>query len=99
MFNRLTGLGVSTAAAGFAAGVWRMESTLCSESDIKRPPVAAKRPVTVTFGKVTGENRGNGATLMDPPITQVDNYYWMRDDERKHPDVIAHLNAENAYCG
>ncbi len=29
--------------------------------------------------------------------TRIDNYYWMRDDERKDPAVIAHLNAENAY--
>ncbi|MCO1334361.1 S9 family peptidase [Microbulbifer sp. OS29] len=28
---------------------------------------------------------------------RVDNYYWMRDDERKAPEVIAHLEAENAY--
>jgi oligopeptidase B len=27
----------------------------------------------------------------------VDPYYWMRDDERKDPKVIAHLEAENAY--
>ncbi len=29
--------------------------------------------------------------------TRIDNYYWMRDDERKDAAVIAHLNAENAY--
>ncbi len=29
--------------------------------------------------------------------TRIDNYYWMRDDKRKDPAVIAHLNAENAY--
>ncbi|ALO41913.1 S9 family peptidase [Pseudoalteromonas phenolica] len=28
---------------------------------------------------------------------RVDNYYWMRDDERKDPEIIAHLEAENAY--
>jgi len=27
----------------------------------------------------------------------VDPYHWMRDDERKDPKVIAHLQAENAY--
>ena len=30
-------------------------------------------------------------------IQRVDNYYWMRDDTRKDPDVIQHLNSENAY--
>ncbi|KKM01247.1 hypothetical protein LCGC14_1796350, partial [marine sediment metagenome] len=29
--------------------------------------------------------------------TRIDNYYWMRDDERQDPAVIAHLNAENSY--
>lgn len=29
--------------------------------------------------------------------TRIDNYYWMRDDERQSPEVIAHLNAENKY--
>lgn len=29
--------------------------------------------------------------------TRIDNYYWMRDDERKDAAVITHLNAENAY--
>jgi oligopeptidase B len=29
--------------------------------------------------------------------TRIDNYYWMRDMERKDPEIIAHLEAENAY--
>ena len=28
---------------------------------------------------------------------RVDPYYWLRDDERKDPEVLAHLRAENAY--
>lgn len=28
---------------------------------------------------------------------RVDHYYWMRDDERKDPDMLAHLEAENDY--
>jgi oligopeptidase B len=30
--------------------------------------------------------------------TRVDNYYWMRDDERKDPEILAHLEAENRYA-
>lgn len=26
-----------------------------------------------------------------------DNYYWIRDDERKNPDVLAYLKEENDY--
>jgi oligopeptidase B len=29
--------------------------------------------------------------------TRIDNYYWMRDDERAAPQVLSHLKAENAY--
>lgn len=27
-----------------------------------------------------------------------DDYYWLRDDERKNPQMLAYLNAENAYA-
>ncbi len=30
--------------------------------------------------------------------TRIDQYYWMRDDERTSEEIITHLNAENAYC-
>lgn len=29
--------------------------------------------------------------------TRVDDYYWMRDDSRTNPEVLAHLAAENEY--
>jgi oligopeptidase B len=29
---------------------------------------------------------------------RTDNYYWMRDDSRSKPEIIAHLEAENRYC-
>ena len=45
------------------------------------PPVAAQRPFDVP----------------SPHGARNDPYYWLRDDERKRPDVIAYLAAENAY--
>ena len=45
------------------------------------PPVAAQRP----------------RTLASPPGTRVDEYHWLRDDERADAEVLAHLAAENAY--
>ncbi len=46
-----------------------------------QPPIAAVRPHPV-----------------DSPFgARIDPYYWLRDDERKDPDVLAYLNAENAY--
>ncbi|MFE8048363.1 S9 family peptidase [Brenneria goodwinii] len=44
-------------------------------------PKAAKRPYPLT-------------THND---TRIDNYYWLRDDERADPDVLAYLQQENDY--
>ena len=30
--------------------------------------------------------------------TRVDDYYWMRDDERENKEILDHLAAENDYC-
>ncbi len=46
------------------------------------PPVAMVKPYTV--------ESANG--------NRVDNYYWLRDDSRRNPDVLAYLNTENAYA-
>ena len=46
-----------------------------------KPPVAAVQPHAVT--SVHG--------------VRTDPYYWLRDDERTNPQVLAYLNAENAY--
>jgi oligopeptidase B len=46
-----------------------------------KPPVAAIRPHAV----------------MSPYGARIDPYYWLRDDERTNPEVLAYLAAENAY--
>ena len=46
-----------------------------------KPPVAAIRPHSVA----------------SPQGVRVDPYYWLRDDERTNPEVLAYLNAKNAY--
>ena len=46
-----------------------------------KPPVAAIQPHAVTSA--------HGV--------RTDPYYWLRDDERTNPQVLAYLNAENAY--
>jgi oligopeptidase B len=45
------------------------------------PPVAAVRPHEV----------------VSPHGTRVDEYYWLRDDTRTNPEVLAYLEAENDY--
>src|SRR5215213_1863938 len=32
------------------------------------------------------------------PANRNDEYYWLRDDTRKSPEMLAYLNAENAYA-
>ncbi|KRB11325.1 peptidase [Lysobacter sp. Root690] len=51
-------------------------------ADLPTPPDAAKKPYTVKAPH--GAQRG-------------DEYYWLRDDKRKNPEMLAYLNAENAY--
>ena len=51
--------------------------------DRPRPPVAAQKPHEVTAPF--------GATRQD-------EYYWLRDDSRKDPEVLAALAEENAYA-
>ena len=46
------------------------------------PPVAEARPHPLT---------AHGDTRIDP-------YYWLRDDERKNPEILGYLRAENAYA-
>ena len=36
-------------------------------------------------------------TVKSPNGDRVDPYYWMRDDKRQDPKILAHLQAENAY--
>ncbi|KAG5510654.1 hypothetical protein JKF63_06952 [Porcisia hertigi] len=62
---------------------------------VSKPPVAIKKPHRVTFGYVKGEDRGPNP--MNPPRFREDPYFWMRDDKRKDPAVIEHLNKEKAY--
>lgn len=59
-------------------------SVCCSvfaDNQPQQAPVAKKQDYTVT----------------SPNGDRNDPYYWLRDDERKAPDVISYLEAENAY--
>ena len=59
------------------------------------PPVAKRIPHDVLFGAVPGEDRG--VDPIDPPRVINDDLFWLRDDARKDPEVLQHLEAENAY--
>jgi oligopeptidase B len=49
---------------------------------IPQPPVAAKKPHQV--------QSANGV--------REDEYYWLRDDKRENPEMLAYLKAENDYA-
>ncbi|KTD96648.1 S9 family peptidase [Pseudoalteromonas sp. H71] len=59
-----------------------MPSSDYSLSVLPHSPVAKKQPKTL----ITHDKK------------RIDDYYWMRDDERKNEKVLAHLQAENNYC-
>ncbi|GAB3389744.1 S9 family peptidase [Lysobacter fragariae] len=52
-------------------------------ADLPTPPDVAKKPHVV--------KAPHGAT-------RNDDYYWLRDDTRKNPQMLAYLDAENAYA-
>ena len=51
-------------------------------TELPSPPVAARKPHDV----------------VSPHGTRSDEYYWLRDDSRENPEMLAHLHAENAYA-
>jgi oligopeptidase B len=55
---------------------------LAGSAHALEPPKAAKRPHEVAA----------------PGGTRQDEYYWLRDDSRKNPEMLAYLKAENAYA-
>lgn len=59
-------------------------------------PIAEKRPHHVPFGAVPGQNRGSNPFPV--PRMREDPWFWLRDDDRKNADVLAHLKKENEYA-
>jgi len=51
-------------------------------SAVAQPPMAARKPHPVT----------------SPNGTREDEYYWLRDDQRENPEMLAYVKAENAYA-
>ena len=57
-----------------------------------------KIPYKVKFGKVKNEYRGNDESkLISPPIELLDNYYWMRDDNKNNSEILEHIENENKH--
>ena len=57
-----------------------------------------KKPFITKFGNVDNELRGyDKEKLINPPIEILDNYYWLRDDNRKNIEVLELIKDENRY--
>lgn len=54
-----------------------------SVNSVPAPPVAAKQPHSVPG---------------PDGLVRQDDYYWLRDDSRKNPEMLAYLQAENNYA-
>lgn len=65
-----------------AASLLMTTSNPAPVADLSPPPDVAKKPHVV--------KAPHGAERQD-------EYYWLRDDTRKNPEMLAYLNAENAY--
>lgn len=61
-----------------------------SQSDSHSDSLLDKEPQPPVAKKVAHEMTIHGDT-------RVDHYYWMRDDSRTDPEILSHLEAENAY--
>ena len=92
----------ATAVAGLTATGFLLSRALSSSHASERGPIAAMhRGHRVAFGAVEGENRGGGTGSLAPfakVIQRDDPWFWLRDDDRKDPAILAHLEAENAHA-
>lgn len=68
----------------------------CAKQEVVTPDVA---PRTEPFQARDGSPRAarHPYTVTSPNGNREDPYYWLRDDSRSNAEVLAYLNAENAY--
>ena len=74
--------------------------TACQKSEEPATPTAVETAAanstdTTEMAEPRAEKRPHELTLHG--ITRVDDYYWLRDDERSDPEVLAYLESENEW--
>ncbi|MDE3273714.1 S9 family peptidase [Pseudoalteromonas sp. G4] len=79
--KKIKSLALGLVAASVLAACSSADNTASSKEENLVAPIAKKVPFEMT-------QHGH---------TRVDNYYWMRDDKRQDPEILAHLEAENSY--
>ena len=60
-------------------------------------PLTKEQPHPVKFGLVEGEDRGDKEKLITPAKEINDDFFWIRNDDRKNQTVLDYLKTENEY--
>lgn len=88
---RLSLLASALLSAGLAACASQPPQPACCEHELASPTPAVPLPAPPVAAKKPHEVRApHGAVRQD-------EYYWLRDDSREDPEMLAYLQAENAY--
>ncbi len=82
MYLRLFATAALLGLCGLTAGCSRNAQSVADRAVGPTPPIAASRPYEVP----------------SPHGSRQDEFYWLRDDTRSDKDVLAYLEAENAYA-
>jgi oligopeptidase B len=98
-FHRLLALPLLVAAAcGGASATQPPVAPPADTPAASATPVASSAPAPVPpSGPQPPVARRRAHPVASPNGTRDDAYYWIRDDERKNPEVLGYLAAENAY--
>ncbi len=96
-------LGIGAVGASGASGA-QASAIPASMTDSSKTPIASATPEPVASAP------DRSRPLPKPPIAairphrfeefgreRIDDYYWLRDDTRQNPEMLAYLAAENAY--
>ena len=60
-------------------------------------PIARSCPKAVKFGNTEESIQQCPEKLINPPITRIDDLFWLRDDNRTNETVLNHLHEENRF--
>jgi oligopeptidase B len=71
--------------------------TAC-HTNMKQPPNAVTLPVTAEQMPQPPVAAKKAYRVVSPNGSREDEYYWLRDDKRENPEMLAYLKAENAYA-
>ncbi|KAK1435949.1 hypothetical protein QVD17_01722 [Tagetes erecta] len=91
-------------------GILCVSATISSGTSFYRSPQRLRTTTTSSSSSTKSIMSATNSITLQPPVAKkvkhememfgdvrVDNYYWLRDDSRSNPEIISHLQQENAY--